>query len=133
MDIRRPHVYLRFFLIIYQIDMSCLAPYRRPVKKAQSMIVVSYYASWERQGFDQSRIDGGHLRHISHAFAQPDLSGNRTVDRGYLNSELTREAQRHNVWMIICYDDEQTVSLKCCLVKEKQVAGINIWELSADS
>ena len=33
---------------------------------------------------------------------------------------------------IICYDDEQSVSLKCKFVKEKQAAGIIIWDLSED-
>ncbi len=33
---------------------------------------------------------------------------------------------------IICYDDERSVSLKCKFVKEKQAAGIIIWELSQD-
>ncbi len=33
---------------------------------------------------------------------------------------------------IICYDDEHSISLKCKYVKDKQVAGIIIWDLSED-
>ncbi len=33
---------------------------------------------------------------------------------------------------IICYDDEQSVALKCRYVKEKEVAGVIIWEISED-
>lgn len=34
---------------------------------------------------------------------------------------------------IICYDDERSVSLKCRFVKEKEAAGVIIWELSEDN
>jgi len=33
---------------------------------------------------------------------------------------------------IICFDDEQSVALKCRYVKEKDVAGVIIWEVSED-
>ncbi|NIM90952.1 MAG: hypothetical protein GTO17_08390 [Candidatus Aminicenantes bacterium] len=33
---------------------------------------------------------------------------------------------------IICFDDEQSVALKCRYVKEKEVAGVIVWEISED-
>jgi chitinase len=33
---------------------------------------------------------------------------------------------------IVCFDDEQSVALKCRYVKEKEVAGVIIWEISED-
>jgi len=72
-----------------------------PGPATPNRIVMGYYASWTRAGFDHTKVAYGYLTHIAHAFAWPDATGNLVVPPRFLYPELNAAAHANGVRMIL--------------------------------
>jgi len=68
---------------------------------APTRVVMGYYASWTRAGFDHTQVAFGNLTHIAHAFVWPDPSGNLVVPARFVYPELNAAAHASGVKMIL--------------------------------
>jgi chitinase len=64
-------------------------------------VIMGYYPSWERAGYDHTMIPFENLTHIAHAFAWPDASGNLVVPADLLYPALNTAAHAAGVKMIL--------------------------------
>jgi chitinase len=64
-------------------------------------VVMGYYASWNKAGFDHTKVAYGYLTHIAHAFAWPDSDGNLVVPSDFLYPALNTSAHAAGVKMIV--------------------------------
>lgn len=71
------------------------------VPAAPNKVVMGYYASWTRAGFDHTKVAYGYLTHIAHAFVWPDAKGNLVVPPRFLYPELNAAAHASGVKMIL--------------------------------
>lgn len=64
-------------------------------------VVMGYYPAWKKNVFDHTKIKYEYLTHIAHAFTMPDAAGNLIIPADYVYPELTSEAHRQNVKVIM--------------------------------
>jgi chitinase len=72
-----------------------------PEEENLSKVVIGYYASWEKDTFDFSKIQYKYLTHLAHAFTKPDSEGNLIVEDDYVYPELVETAHLNNVKVIM--------------------------------
>lgn len=86
------------FIFVY-----CLCAVKQPQQTEESLskVVMGYYASWERENFDHTKIDYKHLTHLAHAFTMPDSEGNLIIHEDYPYPELIASAHRNDIKVIM--------------------------------
>ena len=87
--------------LVFLTAAGCRTSLVPPGPAAPNKVVMGYYASWTRAGFDHTKVAYGYLTHIAHAFAWPDSAGNLVVPTGYLYPALNAAAHAAGVKMIL--------------------------------
>lgn len=100
-EVRKSKVTLGLVLFITLMIWTCAEIDQYHVKKDLSKIIIGYYASWKKEGFDHTRIQYRYLTHVAHAFTKPDSEGNLIVEDDYVYPELIQTAHKNNVKVIM--------------------------------
>jgi chitinase len=89
------------FAVFVFVCYLCAVKQPQQREVSLSKVVMAYYASWERENFDHTKIDYKHITHLAHAFTMPDSDGNLIIHEGYPYPELIAAAHTNNVKVIM--------------------------------